>query len=581
VRLRRAIEQVGLLVKDDFAVDPHRSPYPGLLYFDEPDAAAYVGREAETSDALDRILAMARFRRRGFLLIAGSSGAGKSSLLRAGIVPRLRRNPDRWIVRGPLRPSNGVAYLREVLRDSPPPGDAIDVCSIDQFEEALDGGSDEGSTEFLKIFAEAAVSAPSLIFVATIRSDFLGLFQTNERVRNLEFQLMPIGLLPRERFPEVIERPASLYGIYFEPGFQRIVAEAEHAEALPLVAFTLSQMWNKTGGGRTLTFANYEHVGGIQGAIAAAARTAGLDLPQAEDAPPVLRSTFARLVDFGESGQLIRRRALWSEFPDRVRNGLEPFVKARLLVSTGEEGGGVEVAHEALFRIWPDFADWIESNRVLLQWRRRLDARMAEHVASRNEDSLLSGEVLKEALQVIAEYRTDLSADELQFVESSARAADRRKECEQLEELHTQLQVRREQWIASNRSPKLLLAGPSLTEATALLGDAAIAVSNDERSYIQFSEAHASRLEARRRFRKSALRWSLRGALAAPAVFAIGFFLQQIWVHSDALILHEIRTEARNRITESPAWFRLALSAGLTADAKTAVNALPTNAPPT
>jgi hypothetical protein len=103
-RLANGLKAAGLDPTDSLDWDGSRPPYPGLLAFDELDAAIFFGRENEIRDALDPLSQQRSFGGARFLLVLGASGSGKSSLLRAGIIPRLRRNPDQWIIVPPFRP---------------------------------------------------------------------------------------------------------------------------------------------------------------------------------------------------------------------------------------------------------------------------------------------------------------------------------------------------------------------------------------------------------------------------------------------------------------------------------------------
>ncbi len=574
-RLAKAIERVGLLALNDFSLDPGRSPYPGLMYFDEQDAALFTGRDPEISAALDRLHAMVRFQGAHLMLIAGASGAGKSSLLRAGLVPRLKKDPERWRVLKPLRP--GTGSLAEVEAWSGEKGEETLVCCIDQFEEALTRASSPSDMTFLDRFAAAVRRGGRVIFIATIRSDFLGLFQVEERLRDLELELLPLGLLPQARFAQIIEKPASLFGFHFSPGLvQRMVADAGHAEALPLLAFTLREVWEKPKEGWTITATAYDEIGGIQGAVASAARSVTDSSRFTESERAALRRAFPRLVASRESGQLIRRPASWSELPPESHRLVEQLVRARLLVSSGDDDSrSVEVAHEALFRIWPDFADWVETNAAFLTWRGRLHARMAEYAADRREDSLPTGDVLDEALRFAGSHHEDLSPDELAFIEESERVEAKRKLRHELESWRTHLDVRFAEWVESGRRDGLLLSGTALAQALDRLPAEADLVTAEKRGFIEQSAKH-DRLLARRRARlKIGAKWALRVALACMGAAVVIALLRDLWIMSDASTLYQIKNETREQITTSAAWFRLGLQLRLGREASHAVEELP------
>lgn len=575
-RLRRALERVGLIGANDFVPHPARSPYPGLMYFDEKDAAVYTGRESDIAHALDRIQAIARFRRRELVLIAGASGAGKSSLLRAGIIPRLRKDQNRWHIRGPIWPSDGLGALRQLVEEPLPSGDAVLVCCIDQLEEALENNLGQ---DWLRFLADSVSGARRTLFIATIRSDFLGAFQTAEPIRDLDIELLSLGLLMRSRFPEIIERPAFLYGVQFEPGLvQRIVTETGQAEALPLLAFVLRRLWEENASNRLIDSGAYEAVGGIDGAVAAAARSTGFYSSSGAVTSVPLSNIFAQLVEFGDSGQMIRRKALPSDFPTGAEPVLNQLIKARLL-STGEHGGTVEVVHEALFQIWPEFAAWIEKERVFLLWRRRLHARMAEYAAIRNEDYLPHGEVLSEAVRFVAAHREHLSAAELEFVEASELAAAQKRKNQELETWRTQFEMRFQQWKASGRSRNFLLSGPFLATARMRMAEKPGFFSEEARSFIALSGDCERKLEARRHARSVILKWSPRVVASCLLIAAVGAAGRAagraVWIRSDAYILSLIRKDVRERLTSSSAWFRLAIATGLAPQAAKAVDELP------
>ena len=113
-RLMRGLKAAGLDPANSFDWDGSRPPYPGLLAFEDADAAVFFGRENEIRDALDALSRQRRFGGARFMLLLGASGSGKSSLLRAGILPRLRRNPSQWIIVPPFRalgrPFESLAY---------------------------------------------------------------------------------------------------------------------------------------------------------------------------------------------------------------------------------------------------------------------------------------------------------------------------------------------------------------------------------------------------------------------------------------------------------------------------------------
>ncbi len=411
-RLRRGLEAAGL--GEDLAFDPAR-PYPGLSSFDAADAGVFHGREEEQGALLETL---ERMRRRGeprLALVLGASGSGKSSLVRAGVLPRIERDPRRWLVIPPWRPGDAPGRelaralagafgakgpgwravadtlegnpwipLLDDLREAKGERDAAVLLVIDQLEELFaPGAGNEAAHAAARFRGElrAALEAPGtpLFVLATLRSDFLGSFQAAPELLGLPFEDVPLGPMPPERLPRVIAGPAARVALELEEGLvERLVRDTGSGDALPLLAFTLRQLWERRRGDR-LTIELYEReLGKIDGAVAAIADgIVGSDFDKAEEQG--LRSAFLHMVRLDDEGRLARRRALWEELPDRARSLLERFIDEHLLVSHTVDGRRhVEVAHEALFRGWHRLALWLDEARGLLQFRQRLGRARAE-----------------------------------------------------------------------------------------------------------------------------------------------------------------------------------------------------------
>jgi hypothetical protein len=196
-RLARGLAEAGLDPKNIFQWDPKRPPYPGLAALQEKDAPVFFGRDGEVQDGLDHLRNLRRYGGKALLLVLGASGCGKSSLVRAGIVPRLRRDPDNWLVLDPFRPgANPFAKLADALnkvlrtggKNPPSPSttaqqvkeqmeqlrrrgghpEASTVMVIDQFEELLSGIGAATGSEIGKP-AEAAASTPAERFLDFLR----------------------------------------------------------------------------------------------------------------------------------------------------------------------------------------------------------------------------------------------------------------------------------------------------------------------------------------------------------------------------------------------------------------------------
>ncbi len=369
------------------------SPFPGLRAFTTADEQIYFGRGRETTALMRRVAA------RGFVAVVGASGSGKSSLVGAGLIPKLKAGgldgsaswilPEfkdgQWVglrftpgevsdnpftaLAVKCAPMHGLkpAKLAEQVEADPKalrdlclkalagkPDPAKVLIFIDQFEELFTVVAEKYREPFIKMLAEAAAE-PRLRVVVTTRSDFYD--------RCVEWQVLT-DLLENGSFPlstpdafflkDMIELPAERAGLTFEEGLpaQMVRDTGSDAGALALLAFALDELY-KAG---ELTQVAYEKLGKVEGAIGTRAAAIYNDLePEVQAALP---EVFAKLVTVTVEGIPTRRRAALSEFPvnSASRQLISALVEARLLVSDKDS---VEVAHEALFRKWPTLAEWI------------------------------------------------------------------------------------------------------------------------------------------------------------------------------------------------------------------------------
>jgi WD40 repeat protein len=465
-RLRRGLEQAGLDSANSFDWQRTRSPYPGLAAFDADDAAVFFGRDAEIGRGLDLLNRQRRFGGARFVLVLGASGSGKSSLLRAGLLPRLRRAPAQWLVVPPFRPFGrpleslafalaeafattdaarswqdlvgvlekpgaSLARLADELAFGRRQPEATVLLCADQLEELLTLSTADEADRFLKLLRDSAEAPASrLLVVATVRSDFLGLVQSQPALHGATFAELLVGPMPMARVGEVIEGPAAVAGLELEPGLvQAMVSDTGEAGALPLLAFALRELWEHRTGER-LTMAQYAgQLGGITGSVAKAAEEvlANYQALTPRDETE-LRQAFLSLVRINDEGRFTRRPAGWSTLPERIHPLLEKFVQARLLVSRQDVSGRLlEVAHEALFGSWARLAAWLAVDRAFLFWRKRLDQALETWTGNaRKGDWLLTGAMLRESEDQLKERGDSLDVDEKAFLKASI-SADRRQ----------------------------------------------------------------------------------------------------------------------------------------------------------
>ncbi|MFJ9479421.1 hypothetical protein ACIRRI_31100 [Streptomyces mirabilis] len=431
---------------------PGVCPYRGLASYRHQDARWFFGRERST-DALIAQLHAAE-KTGGLVMLVGASGAGKSSLLNAGLVPALQNGAlgdENSQASGVLQLVPGGDPLAELTRRIPElahvisaaeepaakePGTpkfapaartavtawaqretssaARPIVIVDQFEEAFTLCSEEASRRAFIQLLHAACSpadpgdpAPALV-VLGIRADFyeqcLGY---PELADALQHRHMVLGPLTTTELREAVTGPAKAVGLELEPGLAELIVRevsadgprgAHDAGALPLLSHALLSTWQRRKAGR-LTLAGYRAAGGIQGAVAATAERAwsGLD-PAARTAARLL---LLRLVRLGEDTQATRRRgtrrqlAEESTDPDKTEESLEALVRARLVTLDAET---VEITHEALLHAWPRLRDWIDEdkNDNLLRQQLEEDGRAWEG-SDRDTSLLYRGSRLEQA----------------------------------------------------------------------------------------------------------------------------------------------------------------------------------------
>jgi DNA-binding SARP family transcriptional activator len=332
-------------------------PYQGLTPFDPDDHELYFGRSAE----VDRCLA--RLRADGFLVLAGASGCGKSSLLRAGLMPALKRAgvDVRYLLPGtdPLR--SLYSALAEVAPGVP--------LVVDQVEELfLLGHLPSTVSEFCDRIAAEAGRRPVLL---AIRVDQLGELGVDAGLGELvERGLHLVRPLGEEELREVIEAPAAAAGLRIEAGLSDLLMRdaSEGPSTLPLLSHTLVETWRHRDGA-VLTVEGYRAAGGISGAVARTAEEVYDRLSEGERAH--CRTLLLHLVELPDDGPPVcRRRArrLLRGDLDRERV-LARLVEARLLTLQEDT---VEVAHEALVRAWPRLRAWLDEDAEGLRMLRHI-----------------------------------------------------------------------------------------------------------------------------------------------------------------------------------------------------------------
>ncbi|WP_157546204.1 WD40 repeat domain-containing protein [Hamadaea tsunoensis] len=414
VRWRAAAAQVDAAAPAHEDADPAaaRPPYLGLASYGPEDADRFCGRDRLVAALVDRL---ARDR---FVAVVGASGSGKSSLLRAGLLPAVRAEGDRWstllITPGahPLRecatalaarsggdPDTLAAdlaadprHLGRVLSDLPTGQrpDARRLLVVDQFEEVFSLCEDVSEREaFIRALLSAALAPDGRTWVVIgLRADFYAhCVRLPELAGVLQDAQLLVGPMTPDELSVAITEPAARAGLMLEKTLvATVVAEAaSRPAALPFVSHALWETWRRRRG-TGLFLAGYQAAGGLDGAVAQSAE----DVYRRLDGEHrrAARRILLRMTALGDGTEDTRRRVARSELADDAVTAsvLERLAAARL-VTVGDST--VEIAHEALIRGWPTLRDWLGADRQSLRIHRHLTSAADEWTEHGHDDAFL------------------------------------------------------------------------------------------------------------------------------------------------------------------------------------------------
>jgi WD40 repeat protein/transcriptional regulator with XRE-family HTH domain len=477
------------------------SPYRGLAVFEEQDAALFFGREAATTEVLERMsrgLAGA-----GLLVVSGVSGAGKSSLLRAGVLPRIRtaglaaapgaaswprvlftptREPlDELALRVAVLAGADAAAARRGLEADPaqftltarqaalarPQGQAGDsngsaaerdqpsrqprlLLVVDQFEELFTQCADEEQRRAFITALHAVGSighgpdqAPAALIVLGVRADFEARCADYPQLAGPVQDRYLVTSMTERQLRMAISEPAKKAGSKVDDDLVGVLlTEVRNGQpgtfgagALPLLSHALDQAW-RCRTGEPVTLADYEHTGGIDGAVAGSAQRAYDRLTPGQQT--AARQVFLRLTATSPDGVDSADRVTRAELTDGksaaeaqdVEQVLEAFAAERLLTLAV---GTVELSHEALLTAWPLLRDtWLADTHADRAVRTRLHTTATDWARhARDPSYLYTGSLLQAANETAARIGADpapnppLSPTERDFLHASGRAQRR------------------------------------------------------------------------------------------------------------------------------------------------------------
>ena len=437
------------------------SPYRSLRPFDESDVSVFFGREAFVRDRL----LPATQQNALVAVVVGSSGSGKTSVVLAGLLPALHKDPN-WtsgMFRPDERPFHSIAAtlsrwlspeLGEVdaLAESVNLGDRFargelhirDV--VDRLDEKRGGSAKRYvlvADEFEKLFTlcsdallrdrflaelaevvthERARQSPTTTIVITMRADFLQQALDHALFAEvLQDSTHFLGAMTHDELTDAIVKPAEALGVTFAEGLvERIIEDlGPEPGRLPLLQFALALLWAEQNG-EQLTHGAYEAIGQVEGALAEHAEAVFNRL--GDEDQERARRLMVQLVEPG-SAVLTRRVARKGELGDAEWSLAQQFSFDRLVIIGRDEGTGaetVDLIHEALIVHWQRLRDWIYADREFREWQERIRAR-ADHwlESGRDQDELLQGAALADAEERMATRPSDLGADERKMIEAS------------------------------------------------------------------------------------------------------------------------------------------------------------------
>ncbi|WP_353815549.1 nSTAND1 domain-containing NTPase [Agromyces sp. SYSU T00266] len=418
-------------------------PYRGLAAYDVDDAALFFGRDRDVGAIL------ARVRPRAVVTIVGPSGSGKSSVLRAGVVPRLREIGRQVVVITP--DESGLAELRDAVSGDPA------TLAVDQAEELLELPGDE--LRELAALIRSWLDAGGSMLLA-LRSDFLDRASAVPVIGTaLGQDVYALAPMAEDGLRLACTGPAEAAGLSLETGLVEVILRdaGNRSAILPALSHALAATWSRRDGA-TLTLEGYDAVGGIAGAIARSAEQVYGAL--GTGGREACRSLMMRLVERTPEGATVRRRVPLDTLTGGAtrRAVVESLVAARLV--TIDRDSAI-IAHEAVGRAWPRLDAWLDEDAGDARMLRRTEAAAAAwDAAGRPDDELMRGASLQATVEWRDRTAAGLTSTESDFITASLAA--HRDEVRELEE-------RAERERAINRRLRVALAVSAILAVIAVI----------------------------------------------------------------------------------------------------------------
>jgi WD40 repeat protein/energy-coupling factor transporter ATP-binding protein EcfA2 len=426
---------------------PH-CPYRGLLAFQEEDVSCFLGREQFT-EAL-----WVAVKKKPLVVLVGASGSGKTSVLLAGLIPKLKaesgspappfavsfcpgNNPfeSLALALAPIWQLQESQKLEEELRQADHfLSDLLEglvrynpetqyILILDQFEELFTLCSETDRQSFLESLLHAVKLAPGFTLVLSLRADFYRYLLENPFWQDvLQSAVLNLPPMSREELQAAIEQPAALLSVGLETGLtEKLIQEIEgHPGRLPLLEFALMQLWTKQQQG-WLTHQAYEEIGGVTEAFANQAEATYSQLDSEERSK--MQQIFMQLADFGKDRESTSRIATRAEVKPENWSLASRLATARLAITSRDETSGeetLEIIHEALLHRWGRLEQWILANGAFRRWQEQLrSAQRTWESSDRDKGALLRGKPLTDADNWLQERQTQITDKGQEFIHLS------------------------------------------------------------------------------------------------------------------------------------------------------------------
>jgi hypothetical protein len=405
-RLKEGLKRAGL-DPANFPFAEGRRPYPGFSPLEEDDAAIFFGRDAQIVRGLDKLRGLTRAGVERMLVILGASGCGKSSFLRAGLWPRMKRDDSAWLPLPTIRPEravisglvealyrtmNEVPFAENLQKQELPrsrnaikefvttrddgllkilaalreaghvPGFSGEetlpptiLIPIDQGEELFNEDGRAEAKRFIEILTKTLAADPRVLALLTMRTDSFPQFQNNPVLAAVPKDTFTLDMMLEGSYREVIEGPAALVKpkpLKVDPQLiEALLEDAAGQDALPLLAFTLRYLYDQYRANDELNLGSYEKLGRLKGIIETTVKQALTDAVSKNELPKddkaqlaLIRMAFIpHLARVNAAGQFIRRIAARAEIPSEARPIIDCLTEARLLIKDRRTVGGEDV----------------------------------------------------------------------------------------------------------------------------------------------------------------------------------------------------------------------------------------------